>query len=329
MPEHLSESAIRRLEQLAQLKERGVLSDGEFEDAKRAVLSGEALGGRDVAHEVSSRWPVFAMLGLGVLLLIFGIAFWSRPNSSDALSGDVNMVEANFVEPEAETELLSDLCGSESTYDGIKDIVFDEAIKAFGGPGPLNSLRRAVRLRMEVPTVSNIDEKLNRVDCTGRAVIDLPPGVREQFGGDRALEAELEYSIQPAADKSGSVLRVEGIGNVIQRLVGAATLVRSSEIATQGGPQLQKTYNPSFDCGKALSNVERMICQDETLASYDRALSDRYFQLKSGVSATEWQIILRSQREFLAQRAQCPDANCVRSAYVQQARYLDQLSPAD
>jgi hypothetical protein len=325
--QQLSDDVLGRLEKLARLKDGGVLSETEFEDAKRKLLAAE-LHSATPAGTLRNSTKLWIFGGAAALLLGALTAY--------AVKSDVEV--ANAVVPDEATDLnvevaglgeepdFEQLCGAELTYSTIKDIVFDKAVEAYGEtPGPLNSLRKAVRLRMEVPAMTKIDREIRRVDCSGRAVIDLPPGVQEQFGGKRSISAEVEYSVQPAADGSGSVVSVSGAGGMMASLVGAANLASASQLAAAGGPQLQKTFNPSFDCGQRLSNVERIICQSESLSGYDRALSDRYFEIKRTVSRVEWQTALASQREFLTARAKCPDEACIRNVYVAQSNRLDAI----
>ncbi|HEX8402047.1 MAG TPA: hypothetical protein VF628_10115 [Allosphingosinicella sp.] len=83
------------------------------------------------------------------------------------------------------------------------------------------------------------------------------------------------------------------------------------------------TFNPSFDCGRRLTNVERMICQDEDLAGRDRALSDQYFEVKNVIGPAAWREVAGAQREFLKQRAICADTTCLRAVYARQSGLLD------
>src|SRR5690606_20683183 len=113
-------------------------------------------------------------------------------------------------------------CGAQETYDTIREIVFDQAVQmASGDPVPLNDLRRSVGINMKFPVVSAVHDELARTECTGRLVIGIPPMAHEAFGGAVELEADLTYSIQPAADGSGDVVQVQGIDYLVQRIVAA------------------------------------------------------------------------------------------------------------
>ena len=323
MVKSLSDDAVAQLEQLARLKDKGIISDHEFEDAKRDILSGKVRSGRDsVGSDTPNKTLHWALVGVGVLLLLVALAFLTRGTAADDMSIENNIAEADL-NNEVVPASLSDLCGSEEIYEGLKNIIFNQAREVYGGaPGPLNTLQRAVRLEMQVPTVERIDEELVRVDCSGHAIINLPPDVAEAFNGRSALEADLEYAVQPAADGSGPVLRVAGMGDMIASLASAASLAASRQRGVEGGAE-GKTYNPSFDCGRRLTNVERMICHNEELAALDRGLSDRYFELKKEVSKVEWQLVLDSQRKFLLERGRCAHEECIKNVYVAQSRFLD------
>ena len=69
----------------------------------------------------------------------------------------------------------------------------------------------------------------------------------------------------------------------------------------------------SFDCGKATSEVEKIICGDDELSRLDESLNKAYLQ------ALEWKDIknriIKSQRQWLKVRNACKDAECLKNAY--------------
>jgi hypothetical protein len=299
---------VEQLERLASLRERGLLSEEEFQEAKRGLLDGKneqsplaaSAGGFKTGH-----WLATGAAALAAVVLV-GALVTGRTSANADIQEPLSPPTVEPAElAQAEPQPEASFCGSQATYTQIKDMVFEKAIESYGGdPVPLNSLKRAVSARMEFPVVAGVDEELQRTDCSGRLVIDLPPGMREQFDGEKSLEADVEYSSQPSADGTGSIIRVEGFGHVITRLVTAASLIRATRLASAGGPQLQRTFNPGFDCGTKLSNVERMICQDEVLAGADRAVSDKYLDLKALLTGADQRLLLATQRSFLSKRGQ-------------------------
>lgn len=66
----------------------------------------------------------------------------------------------------------------------------------------------------------------------------------------------------------------------------------------------------SFDCAKALSKVEKMICADAELSKLDAAMADAYKD--SPIDRTQRK---RWQAEWLRERNTCADADCVKRMY--------------
>lgn len=79
---------------------------------------------------------------------------------------------------------------------------------------------------------------------------------------------------------------------------------------------------PSFDCGKAKSVVEQLICAEyaSALRTADRDMASLYAEAKKSGKATS-----ASQKAWLAQRNRCKDDGCVVGAYRTR---LDQLFAA-
>ena len=69
---------------------------------------------------------------------------------------------------------------------------------------------------------------------------------------------------------------------------------------------------PSFNCAKAVSDVERIICADEQLGQSDRAVATLY-----RLAVKRDQRVLQAQREWLRSRDQCHNAYCLLSSYEQ------------
>jgi hypothetical protein len=76
--------------------------------------------------------------------------------------------------------------------------------------------------------------------------------------------------------------------------------------------------NPSFDCVRASSVVEKLICSNPDLATADSGLA-AFYQKNIAAGGTNAATIKRGQREFIATRNQCGTVACVAEAY--RARY--------
>ncbi|HEX8623950.1 MAG TPA: hypothetical protein VF782_02610, partial [Allosphingosinicella sp.] len=73
-------------------------------------------------------------------------------------------------------------------------------------------------VRMEEPVVKSRDDELNVTVCSGRFILELPPGAENAFDGKRRLDAEVEYAAQAAVDGSGLVYQMDGAEPIIYRL---------------------------------------------------------------------------------------------------------------
>jgi uncharacterized protein len=69
------------------------------------------------------------------------------------------------------------------------------------------------------------------------------------------------------------------------------------------------TEAPSFDCVRAATQVETMICSDAGLAMADRAMA--YFYAHRRRSSAP----LQPHAQWLAERDACADVGCIREAY--------------
>jgi uncharacterized protein YecT (DUF1311 family) len=80
-------------------------------------------------------------------------------------------------------------------------------------------------------------------------------------------------------------------------------------------------YPASFDCKKAKSEVEKMICTDPEISKLDDQLTALYMSaLASASNEDDRGGIKRKQRNWLRSRDTCRDRNCVQARYEQQIR---------
>ncbi|HEX8238614.1 MAG TPA: hypothetical protein VF574_02615 [Allosphingosinicella sp.] len=142
------------------------------------------------------------------------------------LSGCDWMKKKEAPAQKSKTELASEqrerirkACASDATYDRLKELVFDEAARIRNSdPRNLDPLAAAAVVRMEEPVVKSRDDELNVTVCSGRFILELPPGAENAFDGKRRLDAEVEYAAQAAVDGSGLVYQMDGAEPIIYRL---------------------------------------------------------------------------------------------------------------
>ena len=90
---------------------------------------------------------------------------------------------------------------------------------------------------------------------------------------------------------------------------------------------------PSFDCAKASTKVEKLICSDEALAGKDRELAEKVAQVRSGYSGTLHESFIKGQRTWLKLRNEAcgvedvkvspiDQINCLNSVYSERLQQL-------
>lgn len=243
------------------------------------------------------------------------------------------------------TARLRRACASQATYDRLKELAFDEAIRIRGGEaGALESVATASVVRMEQPVVKSRDEALNVTVCSGRFVLELPPGAESAFNGERRLTADIEYAAQAALDGSGLVYRMNGAEPIIYRLatVGGVRSAQASRPSVPAPPTAPPpaplatgsaepprtaprpaaeprpapaAARPSFDCRRAGSRSERMVCSDAGLAARDRRMASQFYSALAGADSRARRALRASRDRFLAYRERCGSAACVAQAY--------------
>lgn len=81
----------------------------------------------------------------------------------------------------------------------------------------------------------------------------------------------------------------------------------------------------SFDCGKATSEVEKLICGDDELSRLDESLNKAYQQALEQTLFKEQ--IMRSQKQWLKKkRNECRNPQCMKKAYEARINELEFLS---
>ena len=86
---------------------------------------------------------------------------------------------------------------------------------------------------------------------------------------------------------------------------------------------LSPAYAASFDCQKAASSIEKLICGNPKLSQLDSDLSDSYRKAR-GVNPS----IVEEQRSWIRGNMACTDADCLEKRYVARISQLNSMSAA-
>jgi uncharacterized protein len=80
-----------------------------------------------------------------------------------------------------------------------------------------------------------------------------------------------------------------------------------------------------FDCGRAKTASERIICRSDALGALDEKMSGLYDELMQSYDRkSQRDRLKRYQRQFLAARDDCArDVECIKGAYLDQISVLE------
>ena len=125
---------------------------------------------------------------------------------------------------------------------------------------------------------------------------------------------------QPSAPQASDTLRAEVARAAASADVPQAAVPASPPRTSEEAEPAESVAKPSFDCGAAVTPVERLICTDSALAQGDVDVAAAYKAARARVSDAAR---LRTEQSSwrTAVRDSCADAQCVSAA--QRRRVLD------
>lgn len=88
----------------------------------------------------------------------------------------------------------------------------------------------------------------------------------------------------------------------------------------------QSSVKPSFDCNKASTTTERLVCSDDELASLDLQLANAYKNARNSADIAGKKKILNEQKIWLKAYNLCNDKDCVKQNLEQRIKDLNQMS---
>jgi len=288
-------------------------------------------------------WSTIGLIAALILIvsLIAYVAITRNPDQDKLTGRGAASDNASAADP-------SKLCASKFTYNLIKRDIFRRAAQVRGSDqATYDKLSNYAVLRMENPVMESQEEANDAVNCSGSLAIDLPPGLAV-VGGRKTLNADVDYTVQPAADGSGTVVLLRNADAIVTPL---ATLARVSQPTTQPQSpvdlnqavpaepgvtapvqpqppaaeqqsQASSSARPSFDCANARTKGEIAVCSDSGLAALDRNMAAQFGRAMAGASPDQAALLRRTRDRFLAYRDQCPNRSCIGDAYVGRMREI-------
>jgi len=106
--------------------------------------------------------------------------------------------------------------------------------------------------------------------------------------------------------------------------VVAVSGFHSSPTLAGGGTELTKAQSrPSFNCSRARTRVEHLICGDTYLGQLDRRMATAYSAFLRRISRSEQARLRENQRLWLADRSDCSTVDCLVGAYEDRIAWLE------
>jgi uncharacterized protein len=103
----------------------------------------------------------------------------------------------------------------------------------------------------------------------------------------------------------------------------AAILAAPVTAAEVGGHPEAKQNRPSFDCRRAGTRVEHLICGDAYLSQLDRRMANAYAAFQRRISSSERARLRENQRLWLADRNRCTTIGCLTATYEDRIAWLE------
>jgi uncharacterized protein YecT (DUF1311 family) len=290
-------------------------------------------------------WTTFALVGALILLVLIVAYFATRGNADQDKLTNSQVATAGAPDPEK-------LCAGKGVYDLIKRELFRRAAQLRGSDqAAYDKLATYAVLRMDNPVMESEDSASSAVSCSGSLALDLPPGVAA-VGGRRSLMSDVDYTIQPAADGSGSVVQLRNADAIIASRATLARVSQPAPAATAAAtvneaapveqrpsapapippaatavpplapPQPAPAQRPSFSCVNLKNKVEAEVCSDAGLATLDRNMAAQYSRALDSASPEQREQLRRTGDRFLRYRDRCPNRQCIGDAYVGRMREI-------
>jgi uncharacterized protein YecT (DUF1311 family) len=298
----------------------------------------------DVRSSVRTpNWTTIALVG-GLVVLVLLIAYFATSRNEDQDKLTANQLAQTEQQPKASAP--EKLCDRKQTLDLIKRELFRGAAGVRGSDqAAFDQLAGYAVVRMENPVMESESDATGAVNCSGSLSLDLPPGVAVA-GGRRTLSADVDYTVQQAADGSAPAVQLRNAEAIVTSL---ATLTRVNEPAQppvtepsvetnaqvpeanaaasesankEVGPKTAYRGRPSFDCSAARSKGEIAVCGDSGLAALDVNMATQYRAAIAAASPAQKELLQRTRGHFLAYRDRCPSRSCIADAYVGRMREI-------
>ncbi|MEO6432574.1 MAG: lysozyme inhibitor LprI family protein [Sphingomicrobium sp.] len=279
--------------------------------------------------------------GIGLLLLLLIVFAATRNSDQDRLGDSATTIAADNPD-------LNKACAGQTIYNQVKRALFQEAQRARPEEATTyQNITSIASIRVENAAAEGEGRLPGMVDCVGSMAIDLPPGVTTA-AGRRLLMSDVYYAVDPTSRR---VVQLRDAQQIVSELAGLTlSPVQPSapppmpvdvEMADRGPPAVDPlaplapppvpprptaSARPSYDCTKARTQSERMVCADPGLANLDRNMAGVYGRAMAQGSPQQQALLRQTRDRFLAYRDNCSSAACVGGAYNDRIREIGDIA---
>lgn len=264
-----------------------------------------------------TNWTVIALLA-GLILLVIVLAYFATRRGAD--QDKLTNATVATTAPRSREKL----CASSTTYDLIKAELFRRAAQLReADQAAYDRLASYAVVRMENPVMESEDSSTGAVNCSGSLSLDLPPGVAVA-GGRRTLTSEVDYTVQQAADGTGTVVVLHNADAIVTPL---SALARVGEPAPQSSAQ-ENGVAPEAPTTNEVQPAPQgppatpSFANDPGLAALDRNMTGEYGQAFTVASPEQRDLLRSTARRFDAFRDRCRDRQCIADAYAGRIREI-------
>lgn len=162
-----------------------------------------------------------------------------------------------------------------------------------------------------------------------KAVIDRSAYKNEIYaylsGKESSTSQSPENEPNPAATKEPSPQRELKTPTNETKAQASAVNETTNEAQAQSTNEnsSQSRVKPSFDCSKASTNAEKLVCSDDELAILDLKLANAYKNARNSADAAGKKKILEEQKIWLKAYNFCNDKDCVKQNLEQRIQALN------
>ena len=145
----------------------------------------------------------------------------------------------------------------------------------------------------------------------GQNIIQLTAASPNTFTGQQVYTDGKFYKVTVTllADGRLSFVGEKNVKWVMER-IGAPPQASSSASQTTAPAPSATANSPSFDCRKATTTVEKLICTNPELSKLDVSLAETYKEAVSKAPS-----IRDDQRSWNVEKNKCTDTNCLKATY--------------